>query len=83
MPTPEQELEAYRKNADALIKARTEQLRDAVGKIEKLADAMRAAIGASDFDTAKDLLRTVIRERSAKAVSRSVWRRARYAYARS
>ena len=59
MPTPE-EVEAYRKNADALIKARTEQLRDAFGKIERLADAMKAAIGAPDFDTAKNLLRTVI-----------------------
>jgi len=50
----------YLEDLEKLTAARTEQLRDAVGKIERLADAMRAAIGAPDFDTAKNLLSAVV-----------------------
>ena|SRR5215469_5874622 len=49
-----------RKNAEARIRARTRRLRDAFGKIERLADAILSALEAPDFDTAKNLLRTVV-----------------------
>ena len=60
MPRRDLEVEAYRKNAEARIRARTRRLRDAFGKIERLADAILSALEAPDFDTAKNLLRTVV-----------------------
>lgn len=62
MSTPELEPKDYRKNTDALIRARTEQLRNAVSTIEKLVVAMRTALDAADFDTAKNVLRTAVVE---------------------
>jgi hypothetical protein len=62
MSAPERDTEEYRKNADVLIRARTEQLRNAVSTIEKLVEAMRAAINAPNLDTARDVLRTAVAE---------------------
>jgi hypothetical protein len=56
------ELEQYRQNADALISARTEQLRTAITLKEMLAEALRSVSQANTLEAAKEIAEEAIRK---------------------
>jgi hypothetical protein len=58
---PPDELQQYVKNADALIFARTQQLRTAITLMENLTAALKAVSQAKTLETAKGIAEEALR----------------------